>query len=92
MQTRFLSQDELVSVFLREAERPFVDEVILEETAERRRAFACLEAMASADGVYSPIERACIDALLRRVHEARDKAIAMRYSRSSIYGTKAPQE
>lgn len=86
IQSRFLVQDELVKVFVRESEKDFVSTVILETNEERERAFELLEQMAMADGEYSAVERACIDALSARVKAARDQAIAERYSRAAAFG------
>jgi len=84
LQSRLLSAEELVAAFVREAEGVFVGEVIQEVSKDRERAFARLEAMAAADGDYSDIERRCIEALAKRVKEARDQAIAERYPRAAI--------
>jgi len=84
LQSRLLSEGELVAAFVREAEKDFVGEVIQEVREDRERAFECLVGMAAADGVCSEIERRCIEALARRVKEARDKAVAERYSRAAI--------
>jgi len=84
LQSRLLSEDELVAAFVREAEKDFVGEVIQEVTKDREQAFERLTAMASADGDYSPIERRCIEALATRVKAARDQAIAERYPRATI--------
>jgi len=84
LQSRFLAEDELAAAFVREAEREFVGEVIQEVSKDRTRAFESLTAMAAADGDYSVIERKCIEALSKRVKEARDQAIAERYPRAMI--------
>jgi len=84
LQSRLLSRDELVASFVREAEKDFVGEVIQEVSQERARAFESLAAMAAADGDYSDIERQCIEALTKRVKEARDQAIAERYPRATV--------
>ena len=85
IQSHFLRHDELVAAFVKEAERDFVGEVILETTEERIRAFDFLDRMAMADGDYSKVERACIAALAKRVKAARDQAIAERYPRASRF-------
>jgi len=84
LQTRFLSEDELIAAFVREAETEFVREVIQEVAKDREQAFERLVAMAAADGVCSEIERRCLDALSKRVKEVRDKALAERYPRATI--------
>lgn len=86
LQSRFLGKDELVAEFVKEAESAFVEEVSLEVTKEREHAFKCLDAMAKADGEYSEIEKACIDALARHVAEVRERAIAARFSRAATMG------
>jgi len=84
LQTHLLSEDELIAAFVREAEKVFVSEVIQEVSADREQAFERLVSMAAADGVCSDIERKCIEALSKRVKEARDQAIAERYPRATI--------
>ena len=86
LQSRFLGPEELAAAFVKEAEKDFVGTVILETKEERARAFELLDRMAMADGEYSEIERTCIAALARRVKDARDQAIAERYSRATPYG------
>ena len=86
IQSRFLAPEELAATFVKEAEKDFVGTVILETKEERARAFELLDRMAMADGEYSEIERTCIAALARRVKDARDQAIAERYSRATPYG------
>ena len=85
LQSHFLGPDELVAAFVKEAEKDFVGEVVLETSAERTRAFEYLEQMARADGVYSGIERACIAALVKRMKEAREKALAERYPHAAKF-------
>lgn len=85
LQSKFLKADELVKVFVKEAEKEFTGEVIQEVSKDRERAFAELERMAKSDGEYSEIERACVTALAARVKEARDQAIAERYSRATTF-------
>ena len=86
LQSRLLDRDALAAAFVREAEGGFVGEIIQEESESRNRAFDCLVKMASADGDYSSVERACIEALTRRVKEARDRMIAERYPRAAAFG------
>lgn len=85
LQSHFLMPDELAAAFVKEAEKDFVGEVVLETSAERTRAFEYLERMARADGVYSGIERACIASLVKRVKEEREKALAERYPRAAKF-------
>ena len=85
LQSRFLDQEGLVAVFVKEAEKDFVGEVSQEDKSERVRAFEFLERMAMADGVYSDIERACVAALTKSVKEAWGKLISQRYSRAVIF-------
>ena len=85
LQTKLLSREELVETFVREAERPFVSQVMQEVAKDRERAFHHLECLAASDGDYSDIERACIGALVERVKQARDRAMAERFSRAAVY-------
>ena len=85
LQSRFLSRDELVETFVRESERDFVGEIMLETSGERARAFEFLDRMAKADGDYSEIERACVIALVKRVETMRKKALAERYPRAAEF-------
>ena len=87
IQSRFLGVDELAAAFVKEAERDFVGEVVLETREERVRAFEMLDRMAMADGDYSAIEHACIAALAQKVKAARDQAIAERYSRATAFAS-----
>ena len=86
LQARFLDQDELVALFVREAEADFVGTVAQETSGGRTRAFNLLERMAQADGEYSEVERACIKGLTQAVKAAREKAIAARYPRAAQFG------
>ena len=85
LQSRFLGHDELVAAFVKEAEKDFVGEVILETSAGRTRAFDFLDQMAMADGDYSEIERDCIVALVKKVKAAREKALAERYPQGAKF-------
>ena len=85
LQSHFLGHDELVAAFVKEAEKDFVGEVILETAEERIRAFDFLDRMAMADGEYSEIERDCIVALVKKVKAAREKALAERYPQGSKF-------
>ena len=85
IQSRFLGTEELAAVFVKEAEKDFVGEVVLETREERVRAFELLDRMAMADGDYSEVEHACIAALAQRVKDARDAAIAERYPRAARF-------
>ena len=85
LQSHFLEPEELAAAFVKEAEKDFVGEVILETREERVRAFELLDRMAMADGDYSAIEHACIAALAQKVKTARDQAIAERYSRAAPF-------
>ena len=85
LQSHFLGHDELVAAFVKEAEKDFVGEVILETAEERIRAFDFLDRMAMADGEYSEIERDCIVALVKKVKTAREKALAERYPQGAKF-------
>ena len=86
IQSHFLGHDELVAAFVKEAEKDFVGEVILETAEERIRAFDVLDRMAMADGEYSEIERDCIVALVKKVRAVREKALAERYPQGAKFG------
>ena len=85
LQSHFLGHDELVAAFVKEAEKDFVGEVVLETAEERIRAFDFLDRMAMADGEYSEIERDCIVALVKKVKAAREKALAERYPQGAKF-------
>ncbi len=85
LQSKFLNPDELAKEFVNEAKKDFVDEIVLEQSANRQRAFDHLKKMASADGMYSDVERTCIEALFAYVTEARDQAIAERFPRATTF-------
>lgn len=85
IQSRFLEQDELAAVFAKEAEKDFVETVVLETREERVRAFELLDRMAMADGDYSAVEHACIAALAQKLKTARDQFVAERYSRAARF-------
>ena len=85
LQSHFLGHDELVAAFVKESEKDFVGEVILETAEERIRAFDFLDRMAMADGEYSEIERDCIVALVKKVKAAREKALAERYPQGAKF-------
>ena len=85
LQSHFLGHDELVAAFVKEAEKDFVGEVILETAEERIRAFDFLDRMAMADGEYSEIERDCIVALVKKVKTEREKALAERYPQGAKF-------
>ena len=69
LQSRLLARERLVEEFVREAEADFVEELVAERRVKWTRAFDCLNAMAAADGDYSPVERACVNALVARVRQ-----------------------
>ena len=85
IQSHFLGHNELVAAFVKEAEKDFVGEVVLETAEERIRAFDFLDRMAMADGDYSEIERDCIVALVKKVRAAREKALAERYPQGAKF-------
>lgn len=90
LQSRFLDREGLVAMFVAEAEKDFIGEVVLETSADRTRAFECLEQMARADGDYSEIERAAITALLAKVKTVREKMLAERYPQGAKFDQKRP--
>lgn len=85
LQARLLERDALADVFVKEAEKDFVDELVLDAEDDRTRAFDALVQMASADGDYSAVECACIAALTKRVKEVREQKIAERYPRGAAF-------
>ena len=85
LQSRLLGKDELVATFVREAEKDFVGEIVLETAAERIRAFEILDRMAMADGDYSEIERAAIVALVKKVRAARASLLDERYPHAAKF-------
>ena len=86
LQSRFLDHEGLVAVFIAEAEKDFISEVVLKTAEERIRAFDFLDRMAMADGDYSEIERDCIVALVKKVRSVREKALAERYPQGAKFG------
>ena len=88
LQSRFLGREELVAAFVKEAEKDFVDEIVIALAADRTRAFEFLERMASADGDYSEIERASITALSQKVKATREKLLDERYPRAAKFDRK----
>ena len=85
LQSHFLGHGDLVAAFVKESEKDFVGEVVLETAEERIRAFDFLDRMAMADGDYSEIERDCIIALVKEVKAAREKALAERYPQGAKF-------
>ena len=77
VQSKILTGDELVALFVREATDSFVGEVSAEVSEERQRAFDVLAEMAAADGEFSAIERQAIDALKAAVKDYREQMISM---------------
>ena len=82
IQSKILSGDKLVELFVREAKDSFVDEVSAEVSADRQHAFDVLAEMAGADGDFSEIERRAIDALKESVKKSREEMITMLYPRA----------
>ena len=69
LQSRLLPRDRLAEEFVREAEADFIEALMAERRVKWTRAFDCLNAIAAADGDYSPVERACVNALVARVRQ-----------------------
>lgn len=84
LQSRFLSQKDLVAAFVKEAEADFIDKFVLETTEERKHAFEFLEQMAQSDGDFSAIEREAIAELIKAVRKGREKVNSERFMRSSL--------
>lgn len=75
VQSKILQKEDLIRLFIAEAEASFVGEVSAEVTAIRERAFEFLAEMAAADGDFSAVERQAIDALKTEVLERRRQMI-----------------
>ena len=88
LQSRFLDRERLVAAFVKEAEKDFVGEIVLALAADRARAFELLERMASADGDYSEVERASIEALSQKVKSVREKLLDERYPHAAKFDRK----
>ncbi len=86
LQSRFMSKKELATEFAREVEKDFILEIASAPKTDRERAFRRLETMASADGDYSEVERACVEALAQRVKEWRDTIAKQMYPRATVCG------
>ena len=65
--SELLPPEGIISEFVRESEADFIAGARAASPEERTRAFAALERMAEADGVYSQIERSCITSLSLRL-------------------------
>ena len=76
LQALMLDKDGMVDEFLRVVEKDFVKKLVPATSAVRKRAYRCLKAVAEADGDYSPIEKACISALVRRIRKAWEIKVA----------------
>lgn len=83
VQSKILSGEDLVELFVREATDSFVGEVSAEVSADRQHAFDVLAEMAAADGDFSDIERRAINALEESVKARREEMISMLYPRGS---------
>lgn len=77
VQSRILSPEELVALFVEETKRQFVEQVANDVGLDRDRPFAFLEEMANSDGDFSEIERNAIDALSKQVKEKREEIVLM---------------
>lgn len=77
VQSKILTGDELVALFVSEAKESFVGEVSAEVSAERQHAFDVLAEMAAADGDFSEVERKAIAALEDAVKEYREQIVSM---------------
>lgn len=75
LQSRLLSKEDLVALFVREVRPFFTQEVSMEVSADRDRAFDLLTEMARADGDFSDIEREAIAALAKSVAVRREELI-----------------
>ena len=66
--SELLPPEGIVGEFVSESEADFIARARAASPEERTRAFAALERMAEADGVYSKIERSCIGALAKKMN------------------------
>ena len=66
--SELLPPEGIIDEFVRESEADFITGARAASPEERTRAFAALERMAEADGVYSKIERSCITSLNLHLH------------------------
>ena len=82
IQSKLLAKDDLIRLFVSEAEVSFVGEVSGEVTADRQHAFDVLEEMAASDGDFSEVERQAIDALKEAVQACREQMVSMLYPRA----------
>ena len=85
LQSRLLDRRGLVAAFVKESAKDFIGEIVLETSAQRLRAFELLERMAMADGDYSAVERACIEALKKKVAAARERVLDERYPHAAKF-------
>lgn len=76
IQSKLLSEDDLVALFVKECEAFFVGEISGEISEERARAFEFLSDMAKADGDFSAVEQKAIRALESRVAARREELIS----------------
>jgi len=60
--------------FMRLVEEGLVKKLARATESVRGRALDCLRSMADADGDFSPVEKSCVDALIRRLGEMRDRS------------------
>jgi len=67
LQARLLCKDDLVKEFVGEAESVFVPALMATPRVRWTQAFDCLNEIAGADGDFSTVEKACINALVSRV-------------------------
>jgi len=67
IQARLLRKDDLVVEFLNEAESVFVPALLATPRVRWTKAFDSLNAISGADGIYSDVEKACVNALVSRV-------------------------
>ncbi|MBO7721657.1 MAG: TerB family tellurite resistance protein [Kiritimatiellae bacterium] len=88
--TRFLPREKIIDAFVREAEKPFTREVAVDTDENRANALDSLKRMAEADGVFSDIERDCVNALTQRVETLHELETAARISRATYFDPFAP--
>lgn len=84
LQSQLLSRDDLIEAFADEAGADFVGGMSVGSDDEIRTAFSRLNRMAQADGTFSDLERACIQALERRISEERRSARMRRYPHETL--------
>jgi len=72
LQAKIDDVDACTAEFMRLIEESLVKKLKRSTASVRRRAIACIESMAKADGDFSKVEKSCVRALLVRLDEVRE--------------------